>query len=395
MRAKRVIAVFVILASACAPAHSAKIRAGGGADMASARAEKYNGPKARLAVVKFVDKSAKGAGEIGRGMAEMLTTALFHSNRYILLDRQNLDAVINEQDFASRGRVSEETAAKTGEMEGADLLIFGAITEFEPESFGAGGILMGAVTLGASIAVAMNNKGAPIGLVTYKESSVAIDIKIVDAKTARVVYTGSVEGKYQNYGGGVAGIVRVGRSSEPVYLGGFAGTGAERAVRKCIDKAVVDIVRHTPDKYLRVIDNMDTTTAGRLVAFYPIDLGVAMSTANVKKHQAVVVGGDKEYQELLTTLSLSPETAPAIDWEKHRLIAVFAGPKPDQTHLIGVTKVIQRDKTLEVIIRQTQRAQTEEEEQSVVPELSLSPANPYSVVRINDTSKPLNFIWKE
>jgi hypothetical protein len=109
----------------------------------------------------------------------------------------------------------------------------------------------------------------------------------------------------------------------------------------------------------------------------------------------VVVGDEKEYQELLAILSIYHKNSPIIDWEKHRLIAVFAGPKPDATHIIGVTKIIQQDNALEVIIRQTERAPTEEEIKSAIPEAAAAPGNPYSVVRINDTSKPVTFTWEE
>src|SRR4030042_1687081 len=103
--------------------------------------EDYMGPKARIAVTRFVDKSAKGpiSGQIGDGMSEMLANALFGTNRFIVLERQSLGDVIAEQDLGASGRIRQETAARIGEIEGADLLIEGTITEFEPGASGAGG----------------------------------------------------------------------------------------------------------------------------------------------------------------------------------------------------------------------------------------------------------------
>src|SRR6266404_9036620 len=91
--------------------------------------EAYNGPKARVAVYQFADQSAKGGGtvhggypgfgwytpQIGNGMADMLNDALLQSNRFIVLDRQALKDVLQEQDLAATGRVSRETAAPTGQ----------------------------------------------------------------------------------------------------------------------------------------------------------------------------------------------------------------------------------------------------------------------------------------
>lgn len=393
---KYAIAILLILTSACATAPSAKIRSEGGPTMAAMKAEKYNGPKARIAVVRFVDKSAKGALEIGQGMADMLTTTLFHTNRFIVLDRQDLDSVINEQDFAATGRVSEETAAKVGEIEGADLLIFGAISEFEPESIGVGGILMGAVTLGASIAIASQNRDAPVGLVTYKESYVAIDLKIVDATTGRVVYSGTAEGKNKNYGGGIAGAIGGGWSRTPVYMGGFAGTGVEAAVRKCIEATVGDIVKNTPAEYMRIDDTLETETkAGQLEPFYPVTIPGAPSASAVVERNVTIVDSEAAYQELLATLSAPYDGVSEYDWKKTSLIAVFSGHKPDIGHIVGVTKIVNRDKTVEVMVRETRGALPPEEEERIKNGEAPMPGYPFDVVRINKPDKELTFIWKE
>src|SRR5262249_57115694 len=112
-----------------------------GKSIEEAQQEAYDGPKARVAVNRFTDKTGKGwwTGAIGDGMADMMATALFHSNRYIVLERQTLDDVLKEQDLASGGRIKKGTGAPTGEIEGAELLITGAVTEFEGAQSGVGG----------------------------------------------------------------------------------------------------------------------------------------------------------------------------------------------------------------------------------------------------------------
>ena len=62
----------------------AKVTSGGGPGIQQAQQEAYNGPKARIAVSRFTDRTAKGwwTGRIGDGMAEMLTTSLFNTNRF-------------------------------------------------------------------------------------------------------------------------------------------------------------------------------------------------------------------------------------------------------------------------------------------------------------------------
>ncbi len=96
-----------------------------GPTIEQAQQEDAMGPKARVAVTRFENKSAKGSYEIGEGMAEMLGNALFSTNRFIVLERQAIGDVIVEQDFGASGRVKQETAPRIGEIEGADLLIMG------------------------------------------------------------------------------------------------------------------------------------------------------------------------------------------------------------------------------------------------------------------------------
>ena len=142
------------------------------------QAEAYNGPKARVAVARFTDKTGKGwwTWQIGDGMADQLTTILFNTNRFIVLERQAVEDVLSEQDLGASGRVRRETAAPIGEIEGAELLVVAAVTEFEGAASGGRGKLGG-----------FHNR--VLGALTggFQKSHIAIDMRIVDARTSRVV----------------------------------------------------------------------------------------------------------------------------------------------------------------------------------------------------------------
>ena len=235
---------FLMALIACAP--TATVTSGGGPSIDEAQAERYDGPKARLAVGEFTDKTAKGDGasgwfglygfrfkEIGDGMRDMMTTALFNTNRYIVLERAQLDEVLKEQDLAAAGRVKKETAAPTGEIYGADLIITAAVTEFEGGAKGVGG---GTRILGVTV-------GGGV-----KKAHLAIDVRIIDAKTSQIVAAATVQGSATSFGAG--GATRIG-GSLPVALGGFSKTPTEQAIRTCIQKAVEYIVTKTPATYYR------------------------------------------------------------------------------------------------------------------------------------------------
>ena len=219
--------------------------------------EAYNGPKARVAVSRFADQSGKGKGmavgypgfawytpQIGNGMADMLSDALLQSNRFIVLDRQSLDDVLKEQDLAGAGRISRETGARMGEIEGAELLIKGAVTEFEPGSAGAnaGALLGGFGWTGAVVG------GLLSGL---RQSHVAMIIQVVDARTSRMLFSTTVEGKANdfNIGGALAGFG--GGFLGGAGLGTYQKTPVEKAIRVAIQQAIKELASKTPPTYFR------------------------------------------------------------------------------------------------------------------------------------------------
>ncbi|MFP4081859.1 MAG: CsgG/HfaB family protein [Candidatus Aminicenantes bacterium] len=234
----------IVWMSSCAP--TATVTSTGGPSIAEAQAERYDGPKARLAVGEFQDKTAKGGWtggwlgmfgmswpQIGDGMRDMLTTALFNSNRYIVLERDQLGAVLEEQDLATSGRIKEGTEAPTGEVYGAELIVTAAVTEFEGGAKGVGG---GTKVLGVKVGGGL------------KKAHIAMDIRIIDAKTSQIVAATSVEGEATSFGlGGATSIA----GTLPVALGGFSKTPTEKAIRVCILKAVEYIVSQTPQEYYR------------------------------------------------------------------------------------------------------------------------------------------------
>jgi curli biogenesis system outer membrane secretion channel CsgG len=214
----------------------AKVTSGGGPSIQQAQQEAYNSSKARITVSRFTDKTAKGwwTGQIGDGMAEMLATALFNTNRYIVLERQTLQDVLAEQDLGASGRVRRDTAAPLGQIEGAELLVIGAVTEFEPGSSGIGGGIGGG---SSSIA------GGILGGI--KRSHIAIDLRVIDAKTSRLVAATTVEGTATD----IAGLAGLAGGHLAGGLGGWHKQPIEKALRIAIGTGVDFIVSQTPSQY--------------------------------------------------------------------------------------------------------------------------------------------------
>jgi curli biogenesis system outer membrane secretion channel CsgG len=329
---------------------TAKTESASDKSIAEYQLEAYDGPKARVAVYRFEDQTAKGGGtvyggypgfqwytpQIGNGMADMLTDRLLQSNRFIVLDRQALKDVLQEQDLAATGRVSRETAAPIGAIEGADLLIKGSITEFEPGSAG-GGAGLGAGYFGLPGLIV----GGVLGSV--RQSHVAMIIQVVDAKTSRLLFSTTVEGKANDFNlGGLLGGFGGG-------FGGGAGLGAwqktpvEKAIRIAILETVKELSKKTPQTYFRhgaeggATPPVASTTSPSTGAKFK---GPAQAPKPEQASPSESVPGEtqrvRHAQQLLKQIGLDPGPADGMPGERTRAaIAEFQSSKMNRLETRG------------------------------------------------------------
>ncbi|NTS77610.1 peptidoglycan-binding protein [Catenovulum sp. SM1970] len=204
--------------------------------------EDANGLKARVAVARFTDKSNNRhwwSKEIGDGMADQLTTALVQTNRFIVLERANLDVVLAEQDLAVAGRVSSSTAAAYGEIEGAEIVVLASVTEFSDDNSGA--------RVGGSGFLGDMVQSVSAG---FKGTHMAIDLRLVDTRTSRILSVASVEGGSKDFNLSAAAY-NFGGSLVGSNISGWSNTPKEKALREVISKAVEHMLKQIPDTYYR------------------------------------------------------------------------------------------------------------------------------------------------
>jgi len=263
------LAAVAIAMAGCAT--TAEVTKGGGATIGEAQAEKYDGPKARITVGRIIDKSGTGKesltyqlGLVARksgsaaapdaisfmsGIRDMITTALFQSNRYIVLERESISDVLLEQEFSASGRVGEASRIPAGQVEGAELLVVGAMTGFDAAAAGGGGF---------PIPIPINRGRDVVVLdVEFRKAFVSMDLRVIDTRTGRIVSTVAVEGSARKYGAGLSGFAGTrhgGMVRIPTILRGFANTPVEKAISEMVDAAVTHIVDKTPPVYYHVID---------------------------------------------------------------------------------------------------------------------------------------------
>ncbi|MDD4908893.1 MAG: CsgG/HfaB family protein [Candidatus Omnitrophica bacterium] len=203
----------------------------------------YSGPKARIAVADFDVKAAKANGEIGSGLREMLITALMNSNRFSVLERQALAAIMQEQELSASGAVQQGAQVQRGQLKAADLIVTAAVTEFEPNASGGsagvgGGGGVGSGLLGGLLGAALN------------KAHMAMDIRIIDTATSEVLSATRVQGEASDIAGGFM-MGFMGSWGLGAGLGAYANTPMEKAIRICIIEAVRYISQTIPANYYK------------------------------------------------------------------------------------------------------------------------------------------------
>ena len=139
--------------------------------------------KKRIAVSRFGDRSGGGYAHVGDGVADMLTTALVKSGKFVVIERAEFDKVLEEQKLGQSGVVTPESAPKVGKALGVELLIVGSVSEF--------GTKENAVSGGVSLFG---------GGITRKTARAVVDIRLVNTTTGEVMAAETEEGSESTTG---------------------------------------------------------------------------------------------------------------------------------------------------------------------------------------------------
>jgi len=122
---------------------------------------------------------------VSKQLADTLANELSNAGGIMVVERQNLKAVLSEQELAELGIVRKDAkAASKGQMSGAQYVVLGRVSAYEEgvENKQSGG--------GMSFMGFGGSKN-----VSESKAYVAIDMRVVDTSTGEVVGARSVEGR--------------------------------------------------------------------------------------------------------------------------------------------------------------------------------------------------------
>jgi curli biogenesis system outer membrane secretion channel CsgG len=218
------VATAIAMACAAAPVSQALARS----DASEISYPAYQGPKKTIAVSKFDAVGSFvgqfGGWDVGGGLAAMLTTELAQTNRFVVVERPDLDTILREKQMALTG----VTRGVTGQqLLGAQTIVRGSVTTFEQNN-GGGGLNIG-----------LNLPGFNGGAAGRTMSGhIAIVLRLIDAETGAIISTSRVEKTVRSRSVALQGSVR------NVSFGGdqFHNTSIGKAAEQAIAEAVAHIV---------------------------------------------------------------------------------------------------------------------------------------------------------
>jgi len=173
------------------------------------------GAKPRVAILEFKNKASHYTWswyEAGRQAQDMLVTELVKSGKYRVIEREQLQAIMQEKHLSLSGDIDPKTAIQFGKMLGVEYLIAGAVTE------------LGVTDRNASVPGGFL-RGLPSVSVRSQKMEAALDARAFSTSTGEIVWADTAKDE---------------TSDSSVYVAG-AGGGAND--RNKVDKLMRPVVQ--------------------------------------------------------------------------------------------------------------------------------------------------------
>jgi curli biogenesis system outer membrane secretion channel CsgG len=149
--------------------------------------------KPRIAVLEFENKAdnhwwwSNGAG----AAQDIFVTELVKSGRYRVLERERLQAILQEQNLSLAGDIDPATALQVGRLAGVKYFLTGALTEY------------GATEAGGHAYGVGNLPGLSAG---RRRFVAAFNARLIDAETGDIVWADEGRGEESSFRGSIGGI---------------------------------------------------------------------------------------------------------------------------------------------------------------------------------------------
>ncbi|HEX2951765.1 MAG TPA: FlgO family outer membrane protein [Armatimonadota bacterium] len=165
-----------------------------------------------------ITSASKG---ISAGLTDMLVTALVNAGNFEVIERAQLEKILQEHGLDTQGEIDPATAAKAGKILGVDYILGGSVTQFS---------------------LSAQNVDLVYLATTTTTASVAVDVRMVDPTTAAISTACKGVGKVENSNTNVLTSYGVIGGGSTEWTKGMMG----EATRKAVDQVVSAILEKFP-----------------------------------------------------------------------------------------------------------------------------------------------------
>lgn len=291
--------------------------------------------KKRVAVLNFdyatVQSNAQAIFgtnvDVGKGISDLLVQQLVTDGKYSLIERNAIDKILNEQNFANSDRVDSSTAAKIGKILGVDAVIMGSITQFgrddQNKTYGGGAV--GGLT-----------SKFGIGGVQKREAKAVVGItaRMVDTTTAEILAAVTGTGESSRKGTSLVGAGGGG--------GNAAGGGYDMTSKNFGETILGEAVHQAVTQTATQLDAKADALPTRKAEFSGLVADVSGNTLilNIGRNSGVQVGDtvmisrpvrtvkDPATGKVIKTITNDLGTATITEVDADSSTATFAGSAP-------------------------------------------------------------------
>lgn len=265
--------------------------------------------------------------DVGKGISDLLVQKLVQDGKYSLIERNALDKILGEQNFANSDRVDSSTAAKIGRILGVDAVIMGSITQFGRDDKNTnigGGALSGYGSKFGLGGIGKHNAKAVVG----------ITARLVDTTTAEILAAVTGTGQSTRSGTSLIGAGGGGGSA--------AGGGYDMSSSNFADTILGEAVHQAVDSMATQLDDKAAALPTRKLEISGIVADVTGNTLvlNVGSKDGVKVGDmldisrpiktvkDPTTGKVLRTITSKMGTATVTDVDAQSATANYSGTAP-------------------------------------------------------------------
>jgi len=176
---------------------------------------KYTGPRRRIGVVEFENKAPYAQARIGNTATDILITELVKSDKFIVVERDKMNKLLEEQKLDQSGAIDANTAARVGKILGLNAIVTGSISQFGVKSEG---------------------KDFLISQSKQQIVECTVDIRVVDVETGQILLADSGKGVVRKASGKFLGM-----GNQSKYDETLEGEALRAAIVKFVDNIISQV----------------------------------------------------------------------------------------------------------------------------------------------------------